>query len=131
MGMSLITAMEIFTNPYDLEVTVGRTDKDSKFSIFMSRGPGHRFKILITSEPFAKKLEDAIKGIEEILGMVVQVMEKEFENRESIPSQYLNPDNQRIDRSKILTPELIEQITESLHKNKFARTYEMLAEEVG
>ncbi len=123
----MITAMEIFTNPGDLEITIGQRRRGAKFAISISRGPGNNFKPLITSKPFAETQEDAIKVIEGTLESIREIMLKDFEEHKGLPPQYLNPDGLEIDRSKVLNPELIARILEELRQHQVAKTYAMLA----
>ena len=113
-GISRLTALEIFTNPGDLEITIRQENGDGKFAIGIYRGPGHSFKPMITSQPFADTSEEAIKAIEGILQAVHESIAKEFENRE-------------IDKSKILDQSLIGRIIEELRLHQKACTYKMLA----
>ncbi len=125
MGLSMLTALEIFTNPGDLEVTIGQEDGKGKFAVGVFRGPGHNFKPMLTSQPFAETQEEAIKSVEEILQTVHEAMTKEFKDSRSIPSRVLKPEGVEIDQSKVLTPELISRILEELRQHRKASTYKM------
>lgn len=127
MGVSMITALEIFTNPSDLEITIGQEKKGAKFSIGIYCGPGHNFKSMLTSQPFAEKLEDAVNAVDEILQFVYEVIMKQFKDSGSFASQYLNPDGNSIDQSKVLNQDLIARILEELRVHRKASTYKMLA----
>lgn len=126
MGITRITALEIFTNPGDLEFTIGQDKDSSKFAIGIFRGPGHRYKPMITSVPFAETQEDAVKAVEEILQMIHDCITKEFENPGSIASQYLNPDGREIDQSKVLSQDLISRILGELQQHQKASTCDMV-----
>ena len=127
MGLSMITALEIFTNPGDLEITIGQEKEGAKFAVGIFRGPGHNFKPILTSQPFAESEEEAIKAVGEILRTVHGTITKEFENWASLASQYLNPDGQEIDQSKILNQDLIARILDELRQHRVASTYKILA----
>ena len=127
MGISMITALEIFTNPSDLEITVGQSEPGKKFTIGIFRGPGHNFKPMLTSEPFAENLEGAVEAVSEVLESIHEAMVKDFADRGSIPSQYLNPEGLEIDQSKVLNPDLIARILVELRQHQTASTYKMLA----
>ncbi|NTV22523.1 MAG: hypothetical protein HGB03_03085 [Candidatus Yonathbacteria bacterium] len=116
MGLNLITALEIFTNPSDLEITVGQEKEGAKFAIGIFRGPGHNFKPMLTSQPFAENQENAIKFIAKILQTVHEVL----------ISRGLNPTDQEIDQSKVLNQDLIARILEELRVCGKASTYKML-----
>ena len=91
------------------------------------RGPGHRGKLLIDSEPTIEKFEDALEAVKTILEGIQQFMTKEFEDPKSLVSQFLKSDDQIIDHSKTLNPDLINRIMDKLRKRKIASTYKMKA----
>ena len=124
-GISRLTALEIFTNPNDLEIIIGQEKKSGKYAIAIMRGPGHRGKMLIDSEPSIEKFEDALEAVKTILEGIQQFITKEFEDPKSFISQFLNQDSQAIDQSKALNPDLINRIMDELRKHKIASTYKM------
>ena len=123
----MLTALEIFTNPNDLEILIGQEKGGGKYAFAITRGPGHDFKMMISSQPFTEKLEDAIEVIKVILESIREAIARDFENIKSVPSQYLNPDGQAIDQSKILNNELIVHILDELRQHQVASTHKMLA----
>ena len=127
MGISMLTALEIFTNPSDLEITIGQSKPGEKFAIGIFRGPGHNFKPMLTSQPFAKNLENAVEAVRGILESICEASTKTFADGGSIPSQYLNPEGLKIDQSKVLNPNLIDRILDELRQHQIASTYKMLA----
>ena len=127
MGMSMITAMEIFTNPHDLEIIIGQEKSGGKFAIGIFRGPGHSYRPLVTSHMCAETVKDAVETVQGILEMIEQVMAKEVLNRDSVAFQYLNPEGQEIDQSKVLNPDLIGSIVRELEQHQKASTYKMFA----
>jgi hypothetical protein len=127
MGLSWITALEMFTNPGDLEIAIGRANEGEKFSLNICRGPGHHYKPMITSTPYFDTVEEAIKEVKRILGDTHKALMKDFEERGSFPAQYLKPDGQGIDPEKVLNPELIERILAELREHQVASTHKMLA----
>lgn len=126
-GISMLTALEIFTNPGDLEIIISQEKGEGKFMIGILRGPGHNYKMMLTSQPFAETQEEAIKVIEGILQTVSGVITKELKDRESLASQYLNPDGQEIDQSKVLNQDRIDQVLEELRQHQKASTCKMFA----
>ena len=124
-GISRLTALEIFTNPSDLEIVIGQEKKSGKYAIAIMRGPGHNFKMMLDTEPFTEKFEDALEAVRNTLETVQQAMTKELEDPENLVTQFLNPDNQALDQSKALNPDLINRIMEELRKHKIASTYKM------
>ncbi|MCX6786273.1 MAG: hypothetical protein NTU85_00405 [Candidatus Kaiserbacteria bacterium] len=124
MPITILSALEIFTNPHDLEILVGQGKTNGKYVIAISRGPRDNFKMILDSDPFAEKLEDAIEAVEKILNIVQKVGTKEFGGN-SILSEYLNIDEQSIDQSKVLNPGLIAKIIQELQSHMMASTYKI------
>jgi hypothetical protein len=127
MGISKITALEIFTNPGDLEICIEQEKEGAKFSIGIFRGPGHNFKPMLTSQPFAEKLEDAVGAVKGTLESIHEILTKDLADRKSFSSLYLNPSGLEIDQSKILNQDLIARILDELRQHRVASTYKMLA----
>ena len=125
MALSMATALEIFTNPNDLDISIIEDDNSGKYYIEFCRGPGHNFKLMLSSQPFTEKLEDAVKTVRETLEAVHLALIREFDEEESIPYKYLNSDNQPIDQLRILTPELIARIVEELQRQQMASTWKL------
>jgi len=124
-GISRLIALEIFTNPSDLEIIIGQEKSSGKYAIAIMRGPGHNFKMMLDSEPFAENFEDALKTAREILEIIQQAITKELKDPENLVIQILNLDKQAIDQSKVLNPDLINRIVDELRKHKIASTYKM------
>lgn len=124
-GITRLTALEIFTNPDDLEIVIGKVKNSDKYIIAIMRGPGHNFKMMIDSEPFAGKFEDAIESIKTVLEAVRESITKELGDPETLASQILNPDGQAVDQSKVLSSDLIDKIIDELRQHKVASTYKM------
>jgi hypothetical protein len=124
-GINRLTAIEIFTNPSDLEIVIGQEKSSGKYAIAITRGPGHNFKMMLDSEPFTEKFEEALKAVKTILETVQQSVKKELEDPKSFTAQFLNPDNQALDQSKALNPDLINRIMDELRQHRVASTYKM------
>ena len=127
MGISMRTASEIFTNPDDLEIMIGQEREGAKFAIGIFRGPGHNFKPMLESQPFAENIEDAREEVKGPLESRREALTKDFADQKSLLSQYLNPDGLEIDQSKVLNPALISRILDELRQHRVASTYKMLA----
>lgn len=125
-GITMSTALEIFNHPNDLEILIAKKENSSKYSILIYRGPGHNFKMLLSTEPFTEKLEDAVEMVKETLEFIQMAVMGEYKNPESIASKFLNPDGRAIDQSKVLNSDLIRRIIEELRKNQIASTYKMI-----
>jgi hypothetical protein len=123
MGISLITCLEIFTNPNDLEMSVGQDQASGKYAFCIGRGPEHDFKILVSTSPFATTLDEAITSVKETLQAIQQGITRDLEDKNSLPSQFCNPRGETIDQLKIFNEDLIEKIVNDLKQNQVASTY--------
>ncbi len=122
MGISKITALEIYSNPMDLEIVVGKRGNADKYAIGISRGPGHNYKALLTSEPFANDVEAAIEAVRNTLQRISEAVSQELQDPSSFAAKILNSDAQAIDQSNVLNPDRISQILDELKKNQRADT---------
>jgi len=123
-GISLVTALEIFSNPNDLEISI-KQEGGGTFSIEISRGPGHNFKLLLTTTPFPATKEDAVAVVVEILQGIHKISTEELRSRTGIVSQILNPEGLEISRSSTLNLDRITLIANELRRNGRASTYRM------
>ncbi len=123
MGLTMSTCLEMYTNPHDLSFTIGQVEQGGKFAIAITRGPGHRFKLLISSVPFAESREKAADAVKEVLDTVARAASEGLADRSSFASQIINPDGKKIDPSRILNSSLIGWIYEELKKGNPAGTY--------
>jgi len=125
MGLSRLTALEIYTNPKDLEFKIGQERPGALFAIAINRGPGHSFKPMLSSRPFFETAEAAAVAIGETLVAIHQRVTKDLEDQGSEISQNLNPDHVKIDPAEVLNLELIARILEELRQHQVASTYKM------
>ncbi len=109
--MRFITALEIFANPRDLTIKLSQANVNEKFAIGFFRGPGHRFKPLHTSQPFADTPGEAVDQIGEILRAA-------YNHGVTTLSPHSDP-------SEFLSLEFIDQILAELREHHEARTHEM------
>ena len=128
MALSMLTSLEIFANPRDLVILVGMDGEKWGFAI--TRGPGHNFKALVDSNGFADTKEAAIEGLKGMLEVVSTTCTKEFENQASVLREFILPEQQILDQSEVLNPELIGQIITQLGgDSRHVKTYDMLTPE--
>lgn len=106
MGISALTALEIFSNPRDLHVAVGETD--GKFAFMISRGPGHDFKPILSSRPFAENVPAVIGSIKEILESVCNYCRGALSDPGNTITRMLNPGGRPIDEVSVLTQSIID-----------------------
>lgn len=123
MRISMLTALEIFTNPNDLEIVIG-TD-GGKYGFAITRGPGHHYKVILDTSGFAETRAATVEVIKITLDSIRETLTRDLSDQGSVPSQYLNPDGQEIDQSKVLNPDLIGRILDELRQHQTASTYRM------
>lgn len=119
-GIHRITALEIFTNPHDLEFRI--PEVDGKWTIMITRGPGHSFKILLLSMPVSNKKE-AVDGVRKTLDLVRQACTKELSDPSSFATQMINPDSESLEEAIVLTPAIQERIIQDLQEKNASSTY--------
>ncbi|HLC49701.1 MAG TPA: hypothetical protein VJI96_04945 [Candidatus Andersenbacteria bacterium] len=120
-GITRGTALEIFTNPNDLEFTVG--ERTGKWAILITRGPGHNFKMLLSSEPVLPSKAEAITGISNLLKTILHICGNEMTNPATLAAQMLNPDNKSLEEAAVLTPAMQTRIIEELQQKNTSSTY--------
>lgn len=67
---TFITLLEIYSNPKDLLFQI--FEKDNAFAVLVSRGPGHNFKVMLSSEYVYKTAMEAALVINEVLETVLK-----------------------------------------------------------
>jgi hypothetical protein len=124
MGMSLITALEIFSNAYDLEIVIAKEAEGKQYTICISRGPGHNFKSMLSSAPFSEDLEKVIGAIKNTLEAAYAAANAEFAKPDGLLGSILD-----VDHKNILTPTLIAWICQELRTKQIASTYKIQSTE--
>lgn len=120
-GIQRFTALEIFTNPDDLELSI--FGNKSGWGLMITRGPDHRFKILITQNPVFPNSAQAIQAISNILRSICTSMTQELNNSESFIAKVFNSGGLSIDDANVLSGEYRERICRDLASYHVARTY--------
>lgn len=127
MGISIMVALEIFSHPDDLGFSIAKERDGDKYCFFITRGPGHNFKILISSSFSFERPEKAVESIKGILESIQEFAIKEYADSSTFASRICNPEKIKVDENSMLSSELIARIVEELQKNQLASTYKMLA----
>jgi ribosomal protein L7/L12 len=70
MGISRLTALEIYTNPTDLEFKIV-AESEVEYGVMVMRGPGHNFKLLLMTEAVFEKREMAIDSVRTLLSVTL------------------------------------------------------------
>lgn len=103
MGVTIITALEIAGNAEDLRFSI--PEENGQFGVLITRGPGHRFKLMISGPLVLASREDAIAVIrDEVLEPILHHIAKE-----------------RLESK--LTPEVTEKILAGLRATGTAQTF--------
>lgn len=120
-GISRITALEIFSQPDDLEFVI--FEKGGLFGFLITRGPGHNFKLIISTSPYAADLAQAIRGVDTTLEHVCSYATAEVGNSGSLVAAFMNPDNRPVDDANGLSALYRERIIADLTSKRTASTY--------
>lgn len=126
-GLTAVTGIEIYTQPDDLQISIPREGEDGNYAILITRGPGHRFKLLASTEFVFDTLEVALENVREALLAICQKGMEELTNQSSLIGRIVNPNNLPVERMKVLTAARVEQIVEALRRSGVASTYELAA----
>lgn len=118
-GISMITALEIFTNPQDLAFTA------SPKGLGIFRGPGHRGKPLITGRFDFKSVDKAAEEIGNILKAIISSAAQELKNPRSFAGSILNPEERPLEGAEVLTEEMVDKIVVKLKERGEAYSYEL------
>ncbi|MBP9771890.1 MAG: hypothetical protein KBD16_03130 [Candidatus Pacebacteria bacterium] len=123
MGVSLVTLLEIFTNPRDLEVVLEQDQKTKEFAVGFFRGPGHNFKPLISTEPGFPTREAAIGTVKRILEAAIQHGGVTLHDPTILLRDEFNPDPHEPERRHFLSSAAVEAIVEKLKLQDEVVTY--------
>lgn len=118
-GISMITALEIFSNPQDLAFSVS-TD-----GLGIFRGPGHRGKPLITGRVNFKSTKEAAEEVGKILKAIIPIGRKELGNPQSLAGAIFNPEGRSLDNAEVLTEEMVDKIVAKLAEHGEAYSYKL------
>jgi len=122
--VTLLTAFEIYTNPDDLFISIGGpSGEKNKFSVIISRGPGHNYKPLLTAPEAFKDKKEAMQSTENILRFVIEICGKELQKSGSPAAEILNPENRPIEEAYALNKEHIKEILKNLESSDKAETF--------
>jgi hypothetical protein len=120
MSVSVVTALEIFTNPNDLFIYISQSEENGNYTYCIRRGPQHSFKILLTSGPTKYRMYAIINIEAELLSIYNYFMDT--------PSLLLDAiliSSQRRNHitSLVLTQTAIDKIIQELKATGEAKTY--------
>ena len=123
-GITVQTALEIYTQPKDLYICVGKPQEEKKFAFTISRGPGHNYKQLVSSSASFETVESAIKEVKSLLKDCCQAAKKIISDPNNVLTIIFNPDNRPVLEDRILNDAFLEQIMLELEKNNEVDTCE-------
>ncbi len=121
--MNRHSALVIFTNAYNIHLSVGQgSEEGSLFSFAIIHEKDKRYRPILSSIPYFKTLEEAIEGIKGILILAKDTSTQMLTDPENSVAEIINPGSQEIDQSLVLNDDLIEKIIEELKKNQSVDT---------
>jgi hypothetical protein len=122
MGITLLTAMEIYTNPADLMVSIN--EHQGKHGFLLGRGPGHYGKIMVECTPYFGTRQETIEYVKDLLTTLCSKVSEDLTKPDSLAAQLINPENKPIEELAGLSPSFIEKIVADLAAGKIAKTFE-------
>ena len=120
-GITRLTALEIFTQPDDLEFRVGQ-DGD-KWRSQLLAGQDTVSSFCLKADPVFDSSDAAISAIGDVLEIICTKMTAELSVPSSLAAQVVNPDNRPIDDANALSGDYRERIISDLTDNGVASTY--------
>lgn len=131
MGVSLASALEIFSQPDDLHFQAAQIGEKWAFAI--SRGPGHNYKLLLSTEPVFDTIEATVRMVGKVLGNICTAVTSELNDPSSFAAQMLNGEGIPLDDAHALSGAYRERIIRDLLENHVAdtSTYKGLPDQAG
>jgi hypothetical protein len=120
MGLGRLTALEIFAHPTDLMFVIG--EKDGKFGILLTRGPGHDYKFLISSRMIIETRDKAVEALCNILDATIEEGQRTYASSDDV-GKILNPDKAPVEKFPALTKPFADQIKSLLKTSDKVETY--------
>jgi len=78
MGVSRLSAYEIAGNPDDIVTGSYKDDESGKYGGIISRGPGHHYKLIVSTNAGYASQEEAKADMDRIVSHIVQTVKKEL-----------------------------------------------------
>ena len=78
MGVSRLSAYEISGNPDDIVCTSFKNKDSGMYGGIISRGPGHNYKLIITTNPVYETQDEAESDMRDLVENINKAVEKEF-----------------------------------------------------
>lgn len=130
MGLNYGTALEIFNNPFDLSISIASPPEwKGKWGVALTRGPGHRFKVMLTTdnpEVLPNTKEEIIALVmKDIFRSSMQASREALSDPANPLGRILNPNGMPPSGMKnILTDEILARIESDLREKGVANTFE-------
>ncbi len=113
--MTLLTALEIFSNPDDLVISVKKPSETGSYRVAILRGERHHYKPLLTGDSGSKDFERVLSHVELTLTTAAEASRKHLENG-GPTAEIINPEADPIDDACVLTGERIAWIMTELRE---------------
>ena len=119
--LTLLTALEIFSHPNDLCINVFLDDKSRKWGVIIYRGPGHNYKLMLSSSPFLNTKSDAVNSVKKILLATCKASKDAIKDKDSFVSKLLKSTDPQLDKK------IINKITQHLKNHDSVETHKLLS----
>lgn len=121
-SFSAIMALEIYVNPKDLFIAIGKEEGEDVYTLSIARGPNGNCKILLNPERIFER-DEAIQEIEEILHEACKIGEQVLDVFSAETAKKLKIDDRSIKEMDVLTEKDINEIVDQLKSTGMAATY--------
>ena len=130
MSLSVITCLEIYTNPKDLEINIVKDTETQKYAFLVCRGPGHNYKAMLTTLPFTSDFDNAIEAVQIILEGALEVG-RTFNLDDDMPeAKTLKSFADKIETAEVLNLDIMEKIISELREKTTVCTHKFLEDYV-
>lgn len=111
ISCSFGTKLQIFNNPYDLDIKVAQSGSEGGFSFCLTRGPQNKYRVLLTRVDFSDSLQQGAQLVGELLKGIIESV--------TSASQSGVPDS-----SEVLTQGTVDRVVADILKTGMASTYQ-------
>jgi hypothetical protein len=119
-GVTLGTMMEIFTNPSDIVVLIHQSE--DRFGVIFSRGKGHKYKQLLSSQPDFNSVEAAVDSVKGVFAMILEECEREIMDPLGFYGSLLNPNVLPTADLPVLSQAMVDSILVDLRQTQYVDT---------
>lgn len=118
-------ALEIITNPTDLQFLLVQREDDGNYCFIIIRGPKDGFRMLFRAPDFVKTKEEIIQRVETLLESFRSVTHEILGDEDGVFTECINPETMECRELKLMDQVAINRILDALRQNGIAPTFLM------